>query len=194
MVINSIIKKSALAVLIAFCSVMWLSVWHEFGYGARMSFPAVSSLPRDTLIILLPVMLAVWGSTALAQWLINRSQGRMSPSTQSILTAAILGGMTSIAIILMEATRVFRTGISNEVAIQVSLCRRILLDSSFLLKTLLGIFPNPQAMRYHVLLQDGIYLALINLGISVLLIFILEGAVSAVNSRRLETARGESSG
>ncbi len=188
MIINSLIKKSALAVLIAYGSVVWLTMWHEFGYGTRMSFPSNSSWPRDTMIILLPVMLAVWASMGLAQWLINRSQGRMSPGSQSMLTASLLGGLTTLSIILMESSRIFRTGIGNEVAIQVSVCRKIPLDSNLLLKTLLGILPSPQALRYHVLLQDGIYLALINLGLAIVLMLILEGFVRARNSYGLETA------
>ena len=187
MTFNTLPKKSVLAVLIAFSSVAWLTVWHEFGFNTRMSFPSNSSWSRDTMIILLPVMLAVWVSVALAQWLINLSHGRMSPSTQSMLTASILGGLTTLSIILMEANRIFGTGIGNGVAIQLSLCRKIPPASNLLLKTLLWIFPSPQALRYHVFLQDGIYLALINLGIAIFLILILEGFMRGKNSFDHET-------
>ena len=175
MTLDTLPRKSALAVLIAYCSVIWLTVWHEFGFNIRMSFPSNSSWPRDTLIILLPVMAAVWVGIALAQWLINRFQGRLSASTQSMLTASILGGLTTLSIILVEGNRIFRTGIGNGVAIQLSICGKILPASNLLLKTLLGIFSRPQALRYHVFLQDGIYLALINVGLTIFLMLILEG-------------------
>jgi len=176
MTLNTLPKKSALAVLIASGSVFWLTMWHEFGYNnTRMIFPSNSSWSRDTMIILLPVLLAVWISIAFSQWLINRSHGSMSASTQSLLTASILGGLTTLSVILLESSRFFRTGIGNGIAIQLSLCRRISPATSFLLRTLLGIFPSSQAFRYHIFLQDGIYLALINVGITIFLILILEG-------------------
>ncbi len=189
MTLDTLAKKSALAVLITYGSVAWLTVWHEFGFNFRMTFPSNSSWARDTMIILLPVMLAVWVGIALAQWLINRFHGRMSPSTQSMLTASILGGLTTLSIILMEANRIFRTGIGNGVAIQLSICSKIPPASNLLLKTLLWIFPNPQALRYHVFLQDGIYLALINVGITIALMLILEGFMrrESNNSYDLET-------
>ena len=183
MTLNTLPRKSALAVLIASGSVFWLTMWHEFGYNnTRMSFPSNSSWSRDTMIILLPVMLAVWIGIAFAQLLIKRFPERMSPSTQSMLTASILGGLTTLSVVLLESSRFFRTGIGNGIAIQLSLCRRISPATSFLLRTLLGIFPSPQAFRYHIFLQDGIYLALINVGISIFLILILEGFMRRKNS------------
>ena len=188
MALDTLPKKSVLAVLIAYGSVAWLTAWHEYGFNIRMVFPSNSSWSRDTMIILLPVMAAVWVSIALAQWLIHRFQGRMSPSTQSILTASILGGLTTLSIILMESTRSFTTGIGNGVAIQLSICSKIAPASNLLLKTLLGIFPGPQALRYHVFLQDGIYLALINVGITIALMLIVEGFMKREsNSYDLET-------
>ena len=189
MILDTLPKKSALAVLIAFSSVVWLTLWHEFGYNTRMSFPSNSSWQRDTMIILVPVLLAVWISVALAQWLIDHFQERMSPTMQYMLTASILGGLTTLSIILMEASRGFRTGIGNGVAIQLSICRKIPPATNLLLRTLLGIFPTSQALRYHVFLQDGIYLALINLGMTIFLMLILEGFVRVLNHPRMHETR-----
>jgi len=186
MSINSFIKKSILAVMLAFGSVVWLTFWHKFGYGYRMEFPPISNWTRDVMIILLPVMLAVWVSAALTQWIARRSSRRISPWSQSMILVAILGGLTTISIILVEANRIFLTGIGNEVAIQISLCRKINPDGSLLLKTLLELLPSSQALRYHVLLRDGIYLALINVGITIVLILFFQGLVTIRNSRLLK--------
>lgn len=183
MTLNTLPKKAILAFIIAYCSVIWLTAWHEYGFTYRMTFPSTSSWLRDALIILLPVMLAVWMSTAVSQWLINRSRGNMSASNQSMLTAVIMGCLTTLSVILMESTRYFTTSIGNGAAIQLSLCNRIIPITNLILRTLLAIFPRTQALRIHVFLQDGFYLALINLGITVFLMMILEGLAALTTNR-----------
>lgn len=176
MIFNTLPKMSVLAIFIACGGVVWLNEWHQYGYSSTaLTFPSVSSWLRDSMIVLIPVMLAVWLGIALAQRIINRFDQRMSPSTQSILTAAILGGMTSLTIILMENNRTIWTGISNELAILASICGTLYPNGNLLLNTLQGAFPSYQATRYHILLQDGFYLTLVNLAITIILIFILEG-------------------
>ena len=188
MILNTLPKMSALAIFIAFGGVVWLNEWHKYGYSSiELTFPPVSSWLRDSMIVLIPVMLAVWLSIALAQRIINRFDQRMSPSTQSILTAAILGGVTSLTIILVENNRTIWTGISNELAILVSICGTLYPNGNLLLNTLQWAFPSYQATRYHILLQDGFYLALVNLTITIFLIFILEGFSRVGNSRNYET-------
>ena len=106
MLLNTLQKKSVLAVILAYSGVVWLKAWHQYGYSrSAIVFPFASNWLRDSMVILIPVLLAVWGGVALAQWLIDRFNGRMSSSTQSILMASILGGMTSLTIILMENNR-----------------------------------------------------------------------------------------
>lgn len=189
MILNTLPKKSALAVLIAYGSIVWLKEWHQYVYTrSAINFPPVSSWLRDSMIVLIPVMLAVWVGVAIAQWLIERSKGRMSPSTQSILAAAILGGVTSSTIMLIENTRIFWTGIGNELAYLASICRILYPNGNLLLSILRWIFPSYQALRFHILLQDGFNLALVNLTITILLILILEGFVRVGNSHELETA------
>lgn len=186
MILNSLLKKSALAVIFAYGGVAWLNVWHQYGYSRSMLiFPSISSGLRDSMILLIPVMLAVWAGIALVQWLVNRSNGRMSISTQSILTAAILGGLSSITIIVMENTRFFFTGLGNEIAILASICRNLYPDGNFLLNLLQRLFSDYQAIRLHILLQDGFNLALVNLTITVVLILTLEGSVSLGKSHEM---------
>jgi hypothetical protein len=139
---------------------------------------------RDTLIILLPVMLAVWIGAALTQWIINRSNGRMSVSTQSMLAAGILGGMTSITISLIESTRGIATGIGNQFTFVASICNRVYPNGNLLLSIIKGVVPGARALRLHILLRDEAYLMLINLAIIVLFILLMEGLalVRFVNS------------
>lgn len=187
MILNSLFKKSALAVIFAYGGVAWLNIWHQYNYSrSALVFPPISNWLRDSLILLLPVMLAVWAGIALAQWLINRSGERMSLSTQYILTAAILGVVTSVTIIVMENTRIFFTGLGNEIAILASICRNLYPDGNFLLNNLQKLFSDYQAIRLHILLQDGFNLALVNLTITVVLILILEGSVSLGKSHEMK--------
>ena len=189
--LNTLPRKITLAILIAFGSVVWLNTWHQYVYTrSRVTFPPVSNRRRDTLIILIPVMLAVWIGAALTQWIINRSSGRISVSTQSMLAAGILGGMTSITVSLMESTRGIGTGIGNEFVFLASICNRVYPNGNILLSTLKWIFPGSRALRYHILLRDGVYLMLFNLAIIILLIIIVEGIglVRARNSHAQEAA------
>ena len=178
MILNTLPKKFALSTLIACCSVVWLNTWHQYGYSrSAINFPPISNWFRDSMIVLIPVMLAVWVSIALTQWLIGRSNGRMSPSTQSMLAAAILGGMTSITIMLIENYRIIGTGIGNEFVFLASICNRLYPNGNLVLSILKWMFPGTRALRFHILLQDGLYLMLFNLAITILLIILLEGFV-----------------
>lgn len=183
MILNTLPKKAALAAIIAYCGIVWLNQWHQFVYTrSAIKFPPVSNWWRDSMIVLIPVMLAVWIGIGLMQWIIDHFGRRMSPSTQSILAAAILGGFTSFSIILTETNRLFQTGIGNEFTFLASICGRIYRDGSILLGILRWMLPDAQAFRFHLLVQDGFNLALINLAITILLIIILEGFVGNKNS------------
>ena len=176
MILNTVPRKLALAILIAFGSVVWLNTWHQYVYTrSRVNFPPVSNTLRDTLIILIPVLLAVWIGVALTQWIINRSSGQMSPSTQSMLTAGTLGCLTSITVTLMESIRGIGTGIGNEFIFLASICNTTYPNGNVLLSTLKWIFPGARALRLHILLQDGANLMLFNLALTVLLIMLMEG-------------------
>jgi hypothetical protein len=191
MILNTLPKKITLAILIAFGSVVWLNTWHQYVYtNSRIAFPPVSNRLRDTLIILIPIMLAVWIGVALTQWIINRSSGRMSISTQSILAAGILGSLTSLTISLIESIRGTGTGIGYEYIFLASICNRVYPKGNLLLSTLKWIFPGPRAVQYHILLQDGVNLMLFNLAIIILMMILLEafGYVKARNSYAQETA------
>jgi len=183
MILNTLPNKSALAAIIAYAGIVWLNEWHQFVYTrSAIEFPPVSNWLRDSMIVLIPVTLAVWVGIGLIQWIIDRFGRRMSPSTQSMLAATILGGLTSLSIILIETNRIFRTGIGNEFAFLASICGSIYPNGNLLLSILQWIFPGTQAFRFHILLQDGVNLALINLAITILLILILEGFVRGRNS------------
>lgn len=176
MMLNTLPRKFTLAILIAFGSVVWLNKWHQYVYTrSRVDFPPVSNWLRDSMILLLPVFLAIWIGVALAEWITNRSNGRLSPSTQSMLMAAILGGMTSAMLLLIESNRNIRTGIGNEFIFLTSICNRVYPNGNVLLSILKWAAPDVQAFRFHILLWDGAYLMLFNLAITVLLIMLMEG-------------------
>ena len=175
--LNTLPKKSALAVLIAFGSIMWLNKWHEYVYSrGAVKFPPVSNWLRDSLIVLIPIMLAVWLGVALIEWLNHRFGERMAPTGQTILAAAILGSLTSLATILIEINRALQTGISSQFSFVASICTRIYQSGTFgyfLLSILKSTFGG-EGLRIHIMLQDGFNLALINLALVILLIMILE--------------------
>lgn len=182
MILNTIPQKSMLTVFIACGSVMWLKTWHQYGYSrSPISFPPFSSWWRDTLVIVIPVLLAVWIGILFAQRLIDRSKKRMSLLTQSALMAIILGGLTSIAIMFIENSKVIWTGIGNEYVFLASICSALYPDGNTLLSILQWIVPGYRALRLHILLQDGLNLMLFNLAITVLLIMLLDLFVNARN-------------
>jgi len=185
--IDTLPKKAALAVLLAYGSVMWLNEWHQYGFSrSRLQFPPVSNWFRDSLTILIPVMLGVWIGAVLAQWLIEISNGRMSLSTQSILAASILAGTTSIVIILIEGSKMIRTGIGNEYVFLASICSRLYPKGNVVLNILQWIFPGQRALRLHILVQDGWNLMLVNLAVTILLMLIIEGFNGKVRSYAYE--------
>ncbi|MBI5825910.1 MAG: hypothetical protein HZB18_17935 [Chloroflexi bacterium] len=176
MILHTLPRKFVLAIFIAFGSIAWLSKWHQYVYTrSRVDFPPVSNWARDSIIVLLPVLLAIWISVALTEWIINRSNGRMSLSTQSILMAAVLGGMTSAIIVLIESNRSIGTGIGNEFIFLASICNRVYPNGNLLLSTLKWAVPGAQALRLHILLRDGANLMLFNMATTLLLIMLMEG-------------------
>lgn len=176
MILNTLPRKSMLAIFIAAGSILWLNKWHQYGYSASpITFPPFSSWLRDSLIVLLPVMLAVWSGVWLAQLLIDRSSRRMTPFTQYMLIAGILGGATSIMIAFMESSRVVWTGFGNEFVFLTNICGKLYPNGNLLLNTLQWVFRDTQAVRLHILFQDWSNLALIDLAITILVIVALEG-------------------
>jgi hypothetical protein len=187
--IDTFPRKTALSVLIAYFSIIWLNEWHQYNFSrSPIVFPPVSNWLRDALIVALPVMLGVWAGISITRWLIACFRGRMSPSAQSMLMASILAGFTSSAILLIESTRAIGTGIGNEFLFLIGVCSSRLSKGSLVLNVLDHIFPRTQALRLHILLQDGFYLALVNLTIVIFLIIILEGSVQASNFRTSKAA------
>ena len=188
MILKTLPNKIVLAALISYSGILWLNLQHEFVYTrSAIQFPPVSNWLRDAMIVLIPVMLAVWIGIGLTQWVIDRFGRRLSSSTQSMLAAAILGGVTSLSIILIEANRVFQTGIGSDFIFLANICGRIYPNGNPMLSLLRWLFPITQAFRLHILLQDWFNLALINLAITLLLVIVFEGFGRTRNSFDLET-------
>ena len=183
MILNTLPRKFAIAILIACASVIWLSKWHQYVYTrSRVDFPPVSNWMRDSMFILIPVMLAVWVGFALAQQITDRLSGRMSASSQSMLVAAILGGMTTIMILLVESSRSLKTGIGNEFVFLASICNKVYPNGNLLLSVLKWAVPGAKALKLHILLRDGANLVLFNLAILILVIMLMEG-FAVINTR-----------
>lgn len=187
MTLDTLPRKFVLAILIAFGSIVWLNQWHRYIYTrSRIDFPRVSNNLRDTIIILIPVVLAVWIGVALSQWVINRFSGRMSPATQSILAAGILGGITSITITLTESIRNIGTGLATEFIFLASICNKVYPNGNLLLDALKWVFPDARALKFHILLRDGANLMIFNLAVIILVIMLMEG-FSIVRNRNTFT-------
>jgi len=169
-------KKTALASILAYGSVVWLSQWHQFAYSAKaIQFPPFSSWLRDTIILMPPILLVIWLGTLLTQRLTERFGARISGSTRSILTSGLLAVSTSLVVMLIENNGRFGTGIGTELVFLASICRLLYPDGNWLLGGLQALFPAYQATRYHLLLQDGFNLMLVNLAVTTLVILALEG-------------------
>jgi hypothetical protein len=188
MLLKSLPSKLVLTALIAYGGIEWLKLWHRFVYTrSAIIFPPFSSWLRDLMIVLVPVLLAVWIGIGLLQWIIDHFGRRMSASWQSILTAITLGGVTSLSFVLVEANQIFRSGLGSEFSFLASICGRIYPKGNLLLLVLRWVFPVNQAFRIHILLQDGLNLALINMAITIVLILVLEGFVKVRNVYEPET-------
>ena len=181
--INTVSRKSILAILIAIGSILWLYLWHRYGYSrAPLPFPPVSSWLRDAMIIFVPVLLAILAGSALSQWLIGHSQGRLASSLQSILEAFILAVVTSLGIMLIENDRTLLTGIGNQLSFLASICTRLYPQGSFLLGLLKWFIPDLRSLRLHLLLRDGFNLVLVNLMITIIVAMFFEGSFSSKDS------------
>jgi hypothetical protein len=120
--------------------------------------------------------LAVWLGVALIEWLNARFGARIAPAGQTILTAAILGSLTSLATILIEINRALQTGISSQFSFVASICTRVYQSGTFgyfLLSILKSTFGG-EGLRIHIMLQDGFNLTLINLALIILSIMVME--------------------
>ena len=175
MVFNTLPKKFAVSILIACGSIVWLNKWHQYVYTrSRIDFPPVSNWVRDSILVLIPIMLAVWAGAILTQRITDRFGNWMSASTQSMVTASILGSMSTMMILLVEGSRNMATGIGYEFVFLASICNRVYPNGNTLLDILKRVFPGAQALRLHILLRDGANLALFNLAIIILVIMLHE--------------------
>ncbi|MEP0804327.1 MAG: hypothetical protein HRF47_02475 [Chloroflexota bacterium] len=176
MTLHTVLKKTTLALFVACGSVLWLSEWHQNGYTrSPITFPPVSTWWRDAFILLIPLLLAVWLGSALVRRLAERSARRTSLSTQAVLAAVIFGGLTTVAILLVENSRIVWTGIGNELTYLSGICGRLYPNGNPTLDFLQSVLPISQATRVHILLQDGMNLILLNCGISLLMLLLFEG-------------------
>jgi hypothetical protein len=174
MKIDQNFKNLLLAILITYGGVLWLNVWHQLGHNhGLVSASEVLSWLRDSTIILLPVMLAVWSAFAIVQWLINLSNGRMSPLAQSILSVAFTSILTSAVFILIESNRGSQTGLANDFALSVSICSTIYSTGIKKLGTLMLGFSNFDVTRIYIMLQDLAGLMLVSMSVTFLLPLII---------------------
>ena len=173
--LNTLPRKLILASLLAFGSVRWLNIWHQYGFSrSPIDFPVVSSWWRDSFALFLPIVLAVWLGNVIAEGFMRVSVGRISASTQSMLAAAILSIITTLTVIAVEGNRNLATGIGNEFIILASLCGKLYPQGTMLLNMLKLIFPSVLALQYHTLIQDGINLFFVNLALTILMLLLTE--------------------
>ncbi len=164
MKINSNSKKFLLSILIAYGGGLWLNVQHhlEGGHEANELSPLLHWL-RDSTLAIIPIVVAVWIAAALVQWLIARSNGRMSQASQSALTAVTLAVFSGSA---------FAFGIPIHAA---------LFDAQL---------HEDLPLALHML-REGSLVALVNLAITLLLMLTLgERETPLGSTAALESGRG----
>lgn len=175
--LNTTARKFSIAAVIALGSVVWLNYWHEYGYSsAPLEFPTWSLTWRwDALIVFLPVLIVIWLGTALNDALLGRVAERMSASSQAILAATLLSVFSTIAVVLVEASRrLISTGISVQLSFVASLCTRLYLKGNLLLSFIKWLIPDSRYLRVHFLVQDGINLVLMNLALIIIVGMLME--------------------
>ena len=173
--LNTLPRKLILACLLAYGSVRWLNIWHQYGFSrSPIDFPTVSSWWRDSFALFVPILLAIWIGIAIAERFIQTSAGRISASNQSMFAAAILSIVTTLTVMTVEGSRSLATGIGNEFIILASLCGRLYPQGTLLLNALKWIFPSVLALQYHTLIQDGINLFFVNLALTILMLLLTE--------------------
>lgn len=76
----------------------------------------------------------------------------------------------------------------------LSFCRifaeKIFSRNNILLNVLQGFFPDYRAVQLHILMQDGFYLMLFNLVVTILFILVMEGMLSVKSARNREVVLG----
>ena len=188
--IDTFSKKMALAIMTACGGVLWLKIWHQYIYTRNpASFPPASTWLRDSMVVFIPVVLAVWTGSGISQSLLAHPR-LDSPSTRSVMSVFILGGLASVAIVLIEGSRFFLTGIGNEFVFLSNICGKIFSRSNILLNVLQSFFPDYRAVQLHILMQDGFYLILFNLVVTILFILVMEGMLSVKSARNREVVLG----
>ncbi len=194
MKIESISQKIVMTVLVAFGGVLWLNVWHQIGHNSHEVIEGASTMTywlSDSITVLLPVLFVIWGGSFLAQWLEDRFSGRISSKALTALTVILLGGLTSTLLVAVEATRILPTGMRNDFALIVSVCRTVNSASFQIVDALFRNISNLQTERLHVILQDWSTLALANLVIVFLAMLVfndVESHIAAMPSFQLNKA------
>ncbi len=176
MISKNVYQKIFLAVVFAMGDVLWLKIWHQYGYSDfPLIFPYLSSWWRDAFIVLFPVALAVWVGAYLAERILDRSPWQITGSSRSVITAFLLGTMASAVFAIVENDKQILTGFGNEFVYLTSICGALYPEGTFFLDLLKSLLTDIKAFRMHILLQDWFYLALFNFAITVLWMLISEG-------------------
>jgi len=162
-----IVKKFSLVVLLSLGSILWLNVWHRLEHEHGLSSPEpVLNWLRDALLFLLPVMAAVWfGGLILQRWL-DRSAKQRGTRMQIVLSSVVLGGFSTLVVILMESNNFLHSAVGNDFALKASLCRALISNGSPILDLLSRMFSTMQLAKMYVALGDFATLTLVNAAIT----------------------------
>jgi len=145
-------RKTVLAIFVAFGGVGWLDVWSRLRHAQVLSSPvSISTWLRDSLIVLPPVLLAIWLGVEFTQRLFKPA----NKAGRVMLDLLILGGLTAIAILLIQNNTRLGTGIGNDFSLKVSICKTLFLKASPFFKAFLDHFSSAQISRLYVSLTDG---------------------------------------
>ena len=141
-------KIGALIVAISYGGGLWANIQHELeGAYEANELPPVLHWLRDSTLAMIFIFFAVLAALAFSRWLIQRVNGRISPLAQQMLIVVALGVFTGAA---------FAIGIPIHTY-------------------LFGAHGAGHASVIVDMLQDGSKIALVNIGISALMMFTMGG-------------------
>lgn len=167
---QSIFGKVLLSLVLAYGGVLWLGVWHHVSH--EFTSPAaqpVMNWLRDSAIVLLPVMLAVFAGTTLVQGLDKLTKGRLPSALQNVLSVLLAGFFSAAALVWIESGTFLQTGIGRDYAFEVSICRAINSTSFQAVDAFFSSLSDFQVARLYVSLKDFSSLLVVNLGLTAVL-------------------------
>ncbi len=184
MKINTSFRNIFLAIMTSYGGLLWLNAWHQYHEHGIFGALPFFNWARDLVIVVGPVLLAVWIADGLSRWLSERLKWKSSNFSQSVIMVFILSVLAATVLVSIEANNhFFRTGIGRGLSLLVSIC----ITNNYIagIPFFAGLFNNLSDFmitRNYLILQDWLGLLMVNLGISSLVMLALKELETQVKS------------